>query len=364
MPACPNCASKLRTIRQREGLFFHCDQCSGRAVALPQIRRVAGDRFTTQLLRQINANAKIGDKACPFCTRPMRVFASPDRPMELDACKPCGMVWFDPREFEAVPEGVVVPPAQLDQQTREAIALHKVKQIAEQARARDPTPDATWKTIPALFGFPVESETNPIARWPWATWSLAAMILLFSLWAFADLENAVARFGLIPAEFWRYGGLTSLTAFFLHAGVFHLIGNLYFLLIFGDNVEDYLGRWRSLGLILAATVGGDLLHVLLDPRATVPCIGASGGISGIIAFYALQFPRARLGFLFRTYFWRWHWLQIPAWGAFVLWVLLQIWISVQQRMGISKVSGAAHLGGALIGLLAWWCWRRLEARPA
>jgi membrane associated rhomboid family serine protease len=294
----------------------------------------------------------------------MRAFLSADPPLELDACKPCGMVWFDPQEFEDVPESGVTPPDQLNLLAREALALHKVKQIAEQARAADPTPDEGWKTIPALFGFPVESDTNPVTRMPWATWSLTAIILMVSLWAFSDLRSAVERFGLIPAEFWRYGGATSLTSFFLHAGVFHLVGNLYFLLIFGDNVEDYLGRWRYLGLILAATLGGDLLHVLIESRSTVPCIGASGGISGVIAFYALQFPRARLGFLLLTYFWRYHWLQLPAWGAFILWVLLQIWISVQQNLGFSNVSGAAHLGGAVVGFLAWLLWKRLETKPA
>lgn len=284
--------------------------------------------------------------------------------MELDACKSCGAVWFDPREFESVPEKEAIVPEQLNPQAREAIAMFKVQQIAERARATDPTPDATWKSIPALFGFPVESETDPLTHRPWATWSLAAVIIAVSFWAFADLRYAVEQFGLIPTEFWRHGGVTMLTSFFLHAGVWHLAGNLYFLLIFGDNVEDYLGRRRYIGLILAATLVGDFLHILLEPSSKIPCIGASGGISGIIAFYALQFPRARLGFLLLTHFWRYHWLQLPAWGAFVLWVMLQIWISLQQAHGFSDVSGAAHLGGATVGFFAWLFWKRLEAKPA
>src|SRR5207249_4486791 len=108
------------------------------------------------------------------------------------------------------------------------------------------------------------------------------------------------------------------TSFFLHGGWVHLLGNLYFLLIFGDNVEDYLGRWRYLLLILLAMIVGDALHVLMDPRSAVPVIGASGGIAGIITFYALKFPRVRLGFLFR--FW---WFHMPAYFALIMWVLLQ-----------------------------------------
>jgi len=363
MSACPNCATPLRTIRQRDGLFFLCDNCSGRAVALPQIRRVAGDRFATQLLRQINANSNFADKACPFCNRAMRRFESQNPPLELDACKPCGVVWFDPQEFEAVPEGVVEATDQLELRGREALALHKVRQIAEQARAADPAPDEGWKTIPALFGFPVESEVNPITCWPWATWSLAAVIATVSIWAFFDLQNVIERFGLIPAQIWRYAGLTTLTSFFLHGGVMHLVGNLYFLLIFGDNVEDYLGRWRFLALVLLATVAGDFLHVVAQPQSTLTCVGASGGISGIIAFYALEFPRARLGFLFR-YFIYFRWVQLPAWGAFVLWVLLQLLGAFLQLGGFSNVAALAHLGGAGVGVVAWLVWRTLESKRA
>jgi hypothetical protein len=77
----------------------------------------------------------------------------------------------------------------------------------------------------------------------------------------------------------------------------HLAGNLYFLLVFGSNVEDCLGKWRFFALILLATLAGDVLHVLAQPSSIVSCIGASGGISGLIAYYVLKFPHARLDFL-------------------------------------------------------------------
>jgi membrane associated rhomboid family serine protease len=172
------------------------------------------------------------------------------------------------------------------------------------------------------------------------------------------LRTAVGEFGFVPAEALRLGGLTWLTSFFLHGGILHLIGNLYFLLIFGDNVEDHLGRWRYLLLILAATLTGDLVHVLAAPQSTVPSIGASGGISGVIVFYALQFPKARLAFLFR-YFLYFRWLQIPAWAALVLWMLLQFFTAALQLSGLSNTAATAHLGGAAAGFLLWLKWRKL-----
>jgi membrane associated rhomboid family serine protease len=94
----------------------------------------------------------------------------------------------------------------------------------------------------------------------------------------------------------------------------------------------------------------------------VPCVGASGGISGVIVFYALQFPRARLGFLMR-YFFYFRWIQFPAWVALVLWLLMQTFTVVMQISGFSNVAATAHLGGAAAGFFLWLEWRRRESRP-
>jgi membrane associated rhomboid family serine protease len=90
--------------------------------------------------------------------------------------------------------------------------------------------------------------------------------------------------------------LTFVTSFFLHAGIIHLAGNMYFLLAFGHAVENFLRPLRYLALIALAAFIGDLAHIALDPRSQTPCIGASGGIAGVITFYALNFPRMRLAF--------------------------------------------------------------------
>jgi membrane associated rhomboid family serine protease len=189
------------------------------------------------------------------------------------------------------------------------------------------------------------------------------VIAAISTWAFFGLGNAIQQFGLIPAEAWRYGGLTFLTSFFLHGGIIHLASNLYFLVVFGEHVEDYLGRWRWLLLVLLSAIAGDFLHAMVDPHTMTPCIGASGGISGLIAFYALKFPHARLGILFR-YYYVFRWIQFPAWLAFVLWLSLQGWGAYEQIAGFSDVSAMAHLGGTAVGVGLWWIWRKIELQPA
>jgi membrane associated rhomboid family serine protease len=357
----------LKTVRQLEGMYFACGLCGGRAVTLPQIRHRGGDQFATGLLRKINNATEASPLSCPFCFRRMKRFQITDPTLTLDACRPCNLVWFDPGEFEAVPEPepvvVVEPPHELAMRGKEILANYKLDQLSQQIRQEQTVsgnpPDEEWKWVPAFFGLPVKLENEGLTDWPWLTFSLATIIALVSILAFFDLETAVRRFALIPDEVWRYGGLTLLTSFFLHGGVWHLVSNLYFFLLFGGKVEDYLGRCRFALLILSATLAGNCLHVLFDPHSSTPCIGASGGIAGIIAFYALEFPRARLGFLFRFYYW----VNFPAWGALVLWLLLQIWGAGEQIAGFSKVSSLAHLGGAGAGFAAWWYWRKLALQP-
>jgi membrane associated rhomboid family serine protease len=275
----------------------------------------------------------------------------------LDVCTRCQIVWFDPKEFEACPAMPVAAPEEpvLDPAAREALAVEQVKRMAEQARrgeGRLQPVDSWWEVFPALLGLPVEVEVEPVRRAPVVTWSLAGAVVVLSLFALVNLEGAVHAFGFIPAEAWRYGGLTALTSFFLHGGIFHLLGNVYFLLVFGDNVEDFLGRRRFLLLLIASTVAGDVAHAWGDPHSMMPCVGASGGVSGVIAFYALRFPKARLGL-----YWRFliliRRITLPVWGAFVLWLLLQILIAGLQVGGGSPVSGLAHLGGAAAGAAMW-----------
>jgi membrane associated rhomboid family serine protease len=173
----------------------------------------------------------------------------------------------------------------------------------------------------------------------------------------------VQRFGFIPAQATRLSGVTFVTAFFLHSGIIHLVGNMYFLLVFGDNVEDFLRPGRYLALIILAALVGDLFHLAADPRSQIPSIGASGGIAGVIVFYALKFPHIHLAFLMRWGFIWFRWIRLPAWFALILWIVFQGIGACEQKAGISSVSSFAHLGGALAGLIAWLVWRGKSNEP-
>jgi len=350
---CPACRIPLTELRTGNGVIWRCEKCDGRAVGLQLLRRT----FTPESINPLWLHAihREGRSArpCPSCRNAMfEVALDNTSGIKVEVCRICEFVWFDAGEtqtLQARPLPKPKPQVVLPQEAREAIALAKVQQLAEQARGSDfdsAPPDEWWKSIAAFFGMPVEFDAPAKKRRPVVTWFLAGLIVTASVHAFFHLQEAVQLFGLIPAQAFRLHGLTFITSFFLHAGIIHLAGNMYFLLVFGDDVENFLGPLRYIALIALAAFVGDLLHIASAPASTIPCIGASGGIAGLITFYALAFPQAKIGFLWR-YFYYFRWIRLPAWFVFVLWILFQIIGAYEQKIGISSVSSFAHLGGAV-----------------
>jgi membrane associated rhomboid family serine protease len=137
---------------------------------------------------------------------------------------------------------------------------------------------------------------------------------------------------------------------FMHGGWMHLLGNLLFLWIYGDNVEDAMGHWRFLAFYLLCGVAAILAQALSDPNSPYPIIGASGAISGVLGAYLLLFPRARvltlvlLPFFFTT-------LRMPAMLLLLLWFAVQLISDLAVPDGGASVAFRAHIGGFLTGML-------------
>jgi membrane associated rhomboid family serine protease len=175
----------------------------------------------------------------------------------------------------------------------------------------------------------------------------------------------IAQFGLIPHDLTRAVAgtpqyplsanlLTIFTSMFLHADLFHIIGNLWFLWIFGDNVEDYIGHFPYLIFYLLCGVAAALTDIAIDPLSQMPTIGASGAIAGIMGAYIVLYPRARVQTLvvlivFITFWW------LPAWVFLGYWFLIQfIATSVTATAAHHQTGGiafAAHVGGFVAGLV-------------
>jgi membrane associated rhomboid family serine protease len=162
-------------------------------------------------------------------------------------------------------------------------------------------------------------------------------------------ERAIARYAVIPADIVAGRRLeTLITAMFLHANLLHVGGNMLFLWIFGNNVEEKLGEIKFVLLYFAAGIAGSLLQVYLTPESTTPMLGASGAISGVLAAYVLYFPRARvLTFIVPIFV-----VTLTAYVFIGYWILLQL-LQAYLNFGVQGggVAFFAHIGGFAIGLV-------------
>jgi membrane associated rhomboid family serine protease len=208
-------------------------------------------------------------------------------------------------------------------------------------------------------------DRNPTGSLPVVTLAIIVVNILVFLHEVAlgpALRPFIQAHGLVPAQVTlslRYGegdwaGLAApfVTSMFLHGGWLHLLGNMWFLWIFGDNVEDALGSIRYLFFYLVCGLGAGVTHWLLAPASAVPTVGASGAIAGVLGAYALLFPGARVLTLVPVFFIL-QLIEVPAVLLLAVWFLLQLLTGA-----VAPLSGAgggiawgAHVGGFLIGLL-------------
>jgi rhomboid family protein len=195
-------------------------------------------------------------------------------------------------------------------------------------------------------------DYNPTRRPSLLTWGL--ILINFAVYFYLAQNpvmnaNAISQYAVVPAEITagRHLG-TLITSLFLHASLLHVGGNMLFLWIFGNNVEDRLGELKFLVVYFAAGLAGSLLQVAITPTSTVPMLGASGAISGLLAAYVLYFPRARvLTFIFPFFF-----LTLSAYVFIGYWIALNA-LQAFLNIGVSGggVAFFAHIGGFITGLV-------------
>ncbi len=344
----------------RHGIHHVCIRCHGSLVGLGVLRKLVDKKAVNDLWRRAYDRVGRVGRPCPVCTASMTEVSIMHDQLHIDVCTRCHMTWFDGGELDALPLVPLPPhPPEMCPEAKAVLALHNLKQIRHEAALDQDfnnNPEEAWKYLPAMLGLPVELDSRTLSRRPWLAWIFASLLVLVFLLILSDPRKVVAAWGFIPLDPFRHYGLTFWSSMLIHGGWSHLIGNTYFLLLFGTAVEDHLGIRRTLLLLLLAGFAGSLMHMAGDPRSAMPLIGASGAISGIIAYYSLLYPHARLGLLFR-YFLYFRWLSFPAWGAFLMWMILQLLGVGMQLNGLGTVSSLAHLGGVLAAGLVWFVWR-------
>lgn len=212
-------------------------------------------------------------------------------------------------------------------------------------------------------------DHNPSERTPYVTyWFLAINTLVFVLMALLDdsvsANDIYISYGVVPFRLSQGDGFgTILTSMFIHGGFLHFAGNMLFLWIFGDNLESTLGHIRFLLFYFASGVCAALAQYLGDPESSIPIVGASGAIAGVMGGYLLLFPKARVDVLFIIFFFV-RIVPLPAWLMLLIWFGLQLINSAVSMTGQGGgVAYLAHAGGFVAGfLMVVPIWVRLGAR--
>ena len=205
---------------------------------------------------------------------------------------------------------------------------------------------------------PLKDE-NPTSRFPYVTVFFIVLnvsIFLYQIFSPQGLQYYVFKMGAIPYEITHFTTvslfprlsppLTLVTSIFIHGSLLHLLGNMLYLWIFGNNIEDFLGHFRFILFYFLSGLGASFTHIIFHSASQVPMIGASGAIAGVLGAYLILYPRARvLTLVFLFFFIRI--LPIPAFFILGLWFIVQV-----LNVGIGGgIAWFAHIGGFLIGIV-------------
>lgn len=329
---CPKCKTEtLKETQHQKEIIDVCTECGGLWFEKNEVNRMISEINDGAVGEKYESNfgepLGISDMDCPECQLSMeKRYLIEGYNTEIDVCRHCDGSWIDRDELEEV---------QNSHELKENLAnLNKT---------------TSWKTY--LFQFlsqmPVEYNLKP-KRKPVVTYSLIAINTLIFIAYFFDpmsFNYVLENFAAIPSYISHGEHLwTLITCVFLHGSIMHLVGNMYFLYIIGDNLEDALGHKKFLMIYLALGLGASLVSYIFDSNSPIPSLGASGAIAGLFAMYLMWFRFASITFMFFVYQKK----LSPLW-YFAIWIGLNIYGMISGPDGIDQ---SAHLGGFALGILA------------
>ena len=221
---------------------------------------------------------------------------------------------------------------------------------------------------------PLGDDDSQVNITPFVTFALIFANVLVFLYQLTqgDIAGFFQTWSVIPVEYSRSTDLapthpgpfwiTTLSSMFMHGGWMHLLGNMLFLWIFGDNVEHAMGSLRFLVFYLVCGIAATLAHILTGPSSEIPSLGASGAISGVLGAYIVLFPKQRVRVLVGRMV-----TQMPALAVIGMWIVLQFINGIGQMAQTAETGGvayAAHVGGFVAGLALVWVFRKRNPQPA
>ena len=220
-----------------------------------------------------------------------------------------------------------------------------------------------------MFFFPI-SDVNATKNKPFISWIILISCILIFIYqknlGYHFEQSTILSFGMIPAVLFNIkqlpndltiipSSMTLISSMFLHGGWMHLIGNMTYLYIFGDNIEDKLGKFKFLIFYISCGIFAGLCQALIDVNSEIPMIGASGAISGILGAYLILFPKKEI----KVFFWFFIFIKIfriPAMYVIGCWIFIQFFSLNNSEE--SNIAYLAHIGGFISGIILIFMFRK------
>ena len=368
---CPACSNKLESAKYKKNIIDFCPACEGIWFDKGELQDTLDHLMSTSEVNYQTAGEALSKptaykknehpiRKCPRCSKDMKTFNySYDSNVFIDKCPACKGIWTDKDEIRQIAKYNKGNP-KVDAMGKAIAIAHKKHieyKIENERLADDFGRDGRFSIFKlavmrlSLLPIPLRDE-NPISIKPIATLALIifnVIIFLSQLFFVQEPEVYVKLIGLVPANAFHADRLFAfVSSMFVHANIIHLIGNMYFLWLFGDNIED---EWGSVGFLffyLICGIAGSLMFIGIYPALTVPCVGASGAISGIMGAYIMLHPHAIV-----RIFWLGRVRGVSAFGYLLYWILFQsLFGLIEIFSGISSYIGYwAHFGGFFCGAL-------------
>ncbi|HXG68597.1 MAG TPA: rhomboid family intramembrane serine protease [Blastocatellia bacterium] len=200
--------------------------------------------------------------------------------------------------------------------------------------------------------FPIGDDNSARRSTPVVTYGLIALNVLFFFVELNGGEPFIRQWSVVPRRLLENPGgdfLTVFTAMFMHGGWLHLLGNMLYLWIFGDNVEDRMGHGKFLLFYLICGIAATFAQVMVNPDSNIPNLGASGAIAGVLGAYLVMFPRGRVHVMMGRGV-----IPMPAYVVLGFWILLQFVNGIGSIAETAETGGVAymaHIGGFIAGLV-------------
>jgi len=364
---CPACKNELKENFFNDVPIDFCKYCKGAWFDDGELNSIIDTlakmnntpNATIELEKDIVSKYHIHEenRLCPHCKTEMKKLNyAYDSNIIVDKCETCNGIWTDNDEMMRLAVFRKGNPA-LDRMG-EAIAKNRGevlnKRYNDESSSNYHNSTGAWFRGTGLRIILPLSDNQERSTFPFIVVAIIAInIIVFILQLIFFKNDALLQFynqfGLIPSSAFTsiQGGYSFITSMFLHGSMIHLFGNMLFLWIFGDNIEDRFGHVKFIIIYLFCGIFADIIYVAFNGGSTIPCIGASGAISGIMGAYFLLYPLAKIKTLIYGAI-----VDIPAWTYIGVWLGFQITFAYVERNRIGGGIGwMAHIGGFAAGII-------------